>query len=229
VKWRGRRLGLAAGPEHGVLIVGATPWSTHLAQALRDLGLPVLLADSNPHHLVPAEDGGLDIFCGEILSELAEQRLDLTRFEHLVAATDNDAYNALVASQFAPELGTNRTFQLASHPEVEPQELRQGARGRELISAELDSDQLDARLAEGWTFGCQRIAKGKAPVWKEEDATAVASISPGGEVHFRSAEAKFAPGDGDTVLIFATPRQRERLQDCARLRKRRARKEEAGG
>ncbi|WP_147274832.1 cation:proton antiporter [Ferruginivarius sediminum] len=229
VKWLGRRLGLAAGPEHGVLIVGATPWSTHLAQALRNLGLPVLLADTNPHHLVAAEEAGLDTFCGEILSELADQRLDLTRFEHLVAATDNDAYNALVASQFAPELGTNRTFQLASHPEVEPQELRQGARGRELISAELDSDQLDARLAEGWTFGCQRIAKGKAPVWKEEDATAVAWISPGGEVHFRSAEAKFAPGDGDAVLIFAAPRQRERLQDCARLRKRRARKEEAGG
>lgn len=225
VKWVGRWLDLASGPEHGVLIVGATPWSTALARTLKDLGLPVLLADTNPHHLIAAEEAGLKTFHGEILSELAEQRLDLTRFEHLIAATDNDAYNALVASQFAPELGTNRTFQLASHPEVEPQDLRQGARGRELLSAELDSDQLDDRLAEGWSFGCLRVAKRTRKMLDSAEAIPVASISSGGELRFRMAEARFAPGDGDTVLVFAAPDLRRQLEDCGRRRKGRSRRQ----
>lgn len=209
----GRRLGLAAGPEHDVLIVGATPWSCALAGTLRRIGLPVTLADRNPHHLV-GTDPGVDTFEGEILSEQAEQRLDLERYEHVIAATDSDSYNALVASQFALEQGTDRTFQLASHPEAAPTALRREARGRVLLGEGYDSDWLDDRLRDGWGFGCLRLRRGRTQ--PPERAVSVATLDTGGEIQFRAADGAFRPAAGDTLLLFAPPEVQATLEPCGK-------------
>jgi NhaP-type Na+/H+ or K+/H+ antiporter len=214
VGWLGRKLGLAAGPEHDVLIVGATAWSCALAGTLRRIGLPVTLADTNPHHLVQAE-GEVATFAGEILSEQAEQRLDLARFEHVIAATDSDSYNALVASQFALEQGIDRTFQLASHPEAAPEILRPEARGRVLLGEGYDSDWLDDKLREGWRFGCLVLARGGVQRLPQQ-AIPVATLEPGGEVHFNAGDGTFRPGIGDTVVVFAPPELADKLEPCGR-------------
>jgi len=52
-------------------------------------------------------------FYGEVLSENADMRLDHSAFNHIIAATPNDAYNALVCVEFAPELGRHRVFQVS--------------------------------------------------------------------------------------------------------------------
>jgi NhaP-type Na+/H+ or K+/H+ antiporter len=209
----GRRLGLAAGPEHDVLIVGATPWSCALAGTLRRIGLPVTLADRNPHHLTGAEPG-VETFEGEILSEQAEQRLDLERYEHVIAATDSDSYNALVASQFALEQGADRTFQLASHPEAAPNALRREARGRVLLGEGYDSDWLDDRLREGWGFGCLRLRRGRTQ--PPEGTVPVAALDAGGEIQFRAGDGGFRPAAGDTLLLFAPPEVLGTLEPCGK-------------
>lgn len=224
VGWLGRKLGLAAGPEHDVLIVGATPWSAALADALHRLGLPLVLADTNPHHLTITETQ-VPTFVGEILSEQAEQRLDLGRFEHVIAATDSDSYNALVASQFALEQGIDRTFQLASHPEAAPSQLRPEARGRVLLGEGYDSDWLDDRLREGWQFRCQRLARGGTAKLPEQ-AVPVATLEPSGEVWFRAKEGGFRPGAGDTVILFAPPEIAATLEPCGKPKSARAQRAE---
>ena len=103
-----RLLGLSAADRPGVLIVGGAPWSVALAKALTKLDMPVMIADPNLAHLRGARDARLETFFGDILAEGAEHRLDFVRYETVIAATDNDAYNTLVATDLAPEFGREK-------------------------------------------------------------------------------------------------------------------------
>jgi NhaP-type Na+/H+ or K+/H+ antiporter len=96
-----RRLELASRKRHGVLIVGASPWSVALARALHSLEVPAILSDASWHHLRKARMSGVRVHHGQILSEHAQESLDLHEISHLLAVTANDAYNALVCSHFA--------------------------------------------------------------------------------------------------------------------------------
>ncbi len=100
-----RALGLSARRANGVLIVGASSWTVGLAQVLKEKGVPVMIADTSWHRLRQARLAGIKVYYGEILSEAAEQELELNEYGTLFAATDNDAYNSLVCSRFAAELG----------------------------------------------------------------------------------------------------------------------------
>ena len=146
-----RRLGLLTGETTAVLIVGASPWSLALGRMFRDLGVPVTIADPDGDRIAAARDAGLDAYEGEILSEVTQDHLALERFQLVVAATPNDAYNALIASDLGPELGHAAIFRLgnsvrAGHGSSEMH------RGRALIPSGLGLDQLLARHFEGWTF-----------------------------------------------------------------------------
>jgi len=78
-----------------------------------------LVADTNWRRLRGARLEGFSTFYGEVLSENADYRLDHSSFNHLIAATPNDAYNALVCVEFAPELGRHRVFQVAGQDKEE--------------------------------------------------------------------------------------------------------------
>ncbi|MCH2459379.1 MAG: sodium:proton antiporter, partial [Henriciella sp.] len=105
-----RKLGLARSEKPGVLLVGANSWSVEFAKALKSVKIDVIVADSNYRRLRPAREAGLDTFLGEVLSEDAEIRLDHSRFDTVVALSTNDSHNALVCSQFAPEVGRHRVY-----------------------------------------------------------------------------------------------------------------------
>ena len=83
-----------------------------LAKALEKENIPVLMADRNWFRLREARQAGLPVYHGEILSEAAEHSLDLNRYGMLLTASDNDAYNALVCTDFAPEFGRGAVFQV---------------------------------------------------------------------------------------------------------------------
>ena len=149
-KW----LGLAKDENEGVMIVGANPWSLGLAKALKDMGIPVLVADTNWRRLRGARLEGHTVFYGEVLSENADHRLDHSAFDHLIAATPNDAYNALVCVEFAPELGRHRVFQVSGtdQDESDPATITFTARGRTLSTHGRSFDALTRDWWSGWRF-----------------------------------------------------------------------------
>nr|WP_321510056.1 sodium:proton antiporter [uncultured Celeribacter sp.] len=108
-----RALGLASTGKPGVLIVGGSRFTTSLAEALKREELPVLVADPNHARLVRPRAASLPIFYGDILGEAAEDNLELLSFETLIAATENDAYNTLVATDLGAEFGRDQVWQLA--------------------------------------------------------------------------------------------------------------------
>lgn len=156
-----KALDLSSDHGDGVLIVGANPWSLGLAKALKEMGVGVLVADTNWRRLRGARIEGFATFYGEVLSENADYRLDHSAFNHIIAATPNDAYNALVCVEFAPELGRHRVFQVSGHDrdEKDVETIAFTSRGRTLSSRGRSFDALTRDWWSGWRFKATNISE----------------------------------------------------------------------
>ncbi len=108
-----RMLGVAKPQPNGVLFLGAHDWSRMIATTLKELGLKVLVADSNWENISKARKSGLNTYYGNILSEYAMDEISLDGIGHLMAFTPNDEVNSLAAISFAEYFGSSNVFQLA--------------------------------------------------------------------------------------------------------------------
>jgi len=214
ISWLARRLGLSASGTHGVLVVGASPWSVGLAKALLEAEVPVMVVDNSWHRLRSARLAGVKVFYGEILSEASEQRLEFNDYGVLLAATDNDAYNALVCSHFAAEIGRTHVYQLpdAAAEEPDPKRLPRTRRGLIVPAEKAWFEELMARWYRGWTFQTTRLSE----EFDYEQCLAacpagslpVAVVRESGAVSFQSPEQEVKPKAGDQVIWFgAKPAQ----------------------
>ncbi|MEA3542513.1 MAG: sodium:proton antiporter [Pseudomonadota bacterium] len=205
-----RLLKVTGASERGLLVVGATPFSLELATQLRQLEVPVTIADNSWQRLSPARHAGIPTYHGEILSEATDERLDLTQFQVLAATTDNEAYNALVCTEFAPEIGRDNVYQLgdASNDE-DPRALPESLRGRALFSAGHGVEDIIQREEQGWTFRKTRISE------QFDFEAAKASLAEGGDMllllrkngalRFFTHASRPTPQPGDTILSYVPP------------------------
>jgi len=156
-----KALGQSSDRGDGVLMVGANPWSLGLAKALTDMNVGVLVADTNWRRLRGARLEGFATFYGEVLSENADYRLDHSAFNHIVAATPNDAYNALVCVEFAPELGRHRVFQVSGQDrdDKDSDTIAFTSRGRTLSSRGRSFDALTRDWWSGWRFRATNVGE----------------------------------------------------------------------
>src|SRR3546814_12030820 len=76
------------------------------------------------------------------------------QYQQLIAATDDDAYNALVCSELAPEVGHGRVSRIVG--EAWPGSQR---RGRVLTLAGTPIEEQLDRLQAGWTFSRTKITE----------------------------------------------------------------------
>lgn len=155
-----KMLGQSEGGGDGVMIVGANPWTLGLAKALKDMDVRVTMADTNWRRLRGARLEGLSTFYGEVLSENADYTMDHSAFNHIITATPNDAYNALVCVEFAPELGRHRVFQVAGQDKDDDDGdvIAFTSRGRTLSSRGRSFDAMTRDWWSGWRFRSTRIS-----------------------------------------------------------------------
>lgn len=211
-----RRLGLAAKAGNGLMIVGASPWSCALARALKRLGIDVLIVDGVYGHLREARMAGLDVHYGEILSEHTEQTLETQHLSHVLCATDNDFYNALVCKSLGRHFGHHRSFQLAT-PAAAQESVRQlmpQQRGYFAFDAKSSFDVMHERLAGGWTIQSTRLTQTFG--WDQlterlgkphEDWLLLGGITPAGALRIHTEEQRSRIEPGWTVLYFAPGRK----------------------
>jgi NhaP-type Na+/H+ or K+/H+ antiporter len=202
-----RALGLAKDENEGVMIVGANPWSLGLAKALKDMDIPVLVADTNWRRLRGARLEGHTVFYGEVLSENADHRLDHSAFAHLIAATPNDAYNALVCVEFAPELGRHRVFQVSGSEgeDSDPTAITFTSRGRTLSTHGRSFDALTRDWWSGWRFRSTTLSDSYTMEDfirdRGEEIDILLAKRPDGTLDFLSPDQKSKAG-GSTLLSF---------------------------
>lgn len=205
-------LGLATENAEGVLIVGANPWSLGLAKGLKDMGVPVTVADTNWRRLRGARLEGHNVFYGEVLSENADHRLDHRKFTYLIAVTPNDAYNSLVCVEFAPELGRHRVFQMAGQDkdENDPNMITFTSRGRLLATVGRTFDALTQDWWKGWRFRSTTLSTEYTMEKLIEDRgeqDILVSKGPDGTLDILQAGQKLKTGPGWSVLTFGPVRE----------------------
>lgn len=213
LNWLSERLGLKSKHRDGVLIVGASPWTVELGSTLHGMGINVLIADSSWHNLRPARLLGIPVFYGEILSEFAEESLELAHIRTVLAATSNDAYNALVCTALAPEIGQQRVLQLAlggADPDEDPKALARPRRGGLAFDSDAYFELLWRNFVRGWKFSKTRLSEEYS--YRDflndlpEDALRILRLSSGDAVEFIPADSVAEPGPGTTIVYFAPQR-----------------------
>lgn len=201
-----RVLGLTSTEKPGVLILGGSRWTVGLARSLKAAEVPVLIADRNWHRISAARFNEIPVWYGELLSEAAEHSIDFGRYGALVAATENDAYNALACTDLGPEMGRDRVFQIGRHEESEDdRHMPASLGGRTLLGSGADYDVLEKRMLDGWSFSRTRLTEEygieRHRAERAEGSETVALIRHG-EVIFAVAAEKLAPKANDVVLAF---------------------------
>ncbi len=203
-------LGVKGKSRPGLLIVGSTPWTIALAKQMEALKTPVMIVDPSWQSLSAARREGLPFYHGEILNEATEHNLDLSPFQVLVAATDNEAYNALVCNEFAHEIGRDMVYQLGeSSDEEDRHSMPASIRGRALFDDGFGVGDVNKRQREGWVFKKTRLsdefdfedAQEKLP----DSATMLLLVRETGKLRFFTHAAKPEPRAGDTIITFAPP------------------------
>ncbi|OCX60970.1 sodium:proton exchanger [Thioclava sp. SK-1] len=195
----GRLLGLAGTEKPGLLIVGGSRFTTQLGEILKQAEVPVLVTDPNHAHLIRPRAAGLRTFYGDILGEAAEDSVELMAYSTVLAATDNDAYNTLVATDLGAELGRNQVWQIARQKEDRKRHSLPTQLGGRPFGDGRTFEVFREMVREGWTFRITRLTdEFTIEDWRVKRPTAVPilRITPASELRFvdKAEELKAAPG-----------------------------------
>ncbi len=226
-----KALGLASRERPGVLISGASPWTAAFAAKLKELGVPVMIADSSWRRLRPARLADVPTYYGEILSEVTEHHVDLNRFGVLLAMSGNEAHNALVCTDLAPEMGRAAIYQVNARgkDEDDRRALSFTLQGRTFLTSGATLDVLLRRYYQGWAFQRTRLSEEYPPARyleelgeEGEEGEVVAAIRRD-MVLLASVEAPLRLEVGDVALAFApAPSAEDRALERSKQQERKA-------
>lgn len=209
-----RWLKVTGARKKGLLIVGSTPWSLSLAEQMRQLEVPVMISDTSWQRLSSPRQSGVATYHGEILAESTEERLDLTQFQVLVATTDNEAYNALVCSEFAPDIGRDSVYQLGGMGDDEDhRSLPEALRGRAMFASGVGVSEIAERERAGWSFRKTRISEqfdfADAQASLPDEADMLFLLRKDGKIRFFTHASRPTPQPGDTIVSYGPSRHGE--------------------
>ena len=142
-----RKLGLAIDNPQGFLILGAHPWGRAIASELHRLGCAVLIVDSNRGNVNAARMEGIPAYYGDILSEHAEDEMELTGIGRFLSLTPNDEVNTLACMLYSELFDRVNVYQMAASQEGTTTSSELG--GRRLFGDRVTFDLLNIRFSSG--------------------------------------------------------------------------------
>src|SRR6056297_2728206 len=208
-----RALGLAGAAIPGVIFVGGSRFAAAFAESLRDLEVPVLMADANRARLRASREAGLPVFFGDILSEAAEHGVEIMSYDKVIAASDNDAYNTLVATDLAPEFGRDNVFQFKRAKQDSKRHALPTTLGGRAIAGGLTYYEIASKMNTGWEVRATRLSKDYTlDHWQEAnpDAVLLAEVPEGGELRILADDATPKAGPGTRLVALSKPREKTR-------------------
>lgn len=200
-----RWLGLDRGKGDGILLVGANSWTIAFAEFVKAQDRDVLIADPSMLALRRARRAQITVYQGDILDEAHDDTLDMGQYQQLIAATDNDSYNALVCSELAAEIGHDRVSRMIG-------ESRKGSqrRGRVFtLTGTPIEEQLD-RLQAGWVFRRTKITEkftydDYVARMKASGGDSLAVVRAAGDIVIFSSQHRPSVDAGDMIWTFVPP------------------------
>ncbi|MDC3414578.1 cation:proton antiporter [Terrihalobacillus insolitus] len=206
-----KRLNLAVESRPGVLIAGSNRFTFALAACLKDLNVPVMITDSSWNRLRKPRRAGLPFHHGELLSEQTEYLLDITPYSYLIAATEFDAYNALVCTTFVPEFGRNNVFRISIEEEEvdHVKDLANTIGGRVLFSKNNSLEDVIDKIDNGYVFRKTNITEKydyeQYTQKREADTVQLFALKPSDEITFFTDEGERSVENGDVIVSLSPP------------------------
>ena len=183
-----RAMGLAGSGTPGVIIAGGSRFATALAQALDRVEVPALITDTNRARLRSAREAGVPVFFGDVLSEAAEHSAEIMNYGRVLAISDNDAYNTLVATDLGPEFGRENVFQFQRAKQDSARHALPNTLGGQVFGGGLGHVEIAGRMAQGWDVRVTPLTEDFTfDDWRAQNAEAV----PLAQMH---------PGEGLSIL-----------------------------
>ena len=138
----------------------------------------------------------------------AERGVEFLSYNTILAASDNDAYNTLVATDLAPEFGRESIWQLARDKEDRPRHaLPTTLGGQGIVAGRTLAQYLDL-LAEGWTFSTTRLTKEYTlEDWRaaRPKAVVLATMSDD-KLRFITSDDDLTHSDGKQIVSLVPPK-----------------------
>ena len=205
-----RRLGLAHPNPQGVLFLGASLWVQRMALAVKDLGFPVLIIDSNSENVQDARQRGLSAAVADALSEAVVDDVDLGGIGRFLALTPNDEVNSLACLNFSEIFETSEIFQLA--PRLDEGDegdagtaLPQHLRGNALFAYKTSHIVLEERFQAGGeirTFDLTESLPYSDLVERYDGDLVLLFVARGDQLLIGSPEGLVTPQPGDRIVVF---------------------------
>lgn len=200
------RLGLAERNPNGFVLIGAHRFARLLAHALKRAGLPVLVVDTNLALVRTARREGLPAYHGSVMSDHADEELELPGIGRLLALTVNDAVNALSARHFVHLFGRQNLYQIAPTRRAGEgsSELSSELRASVLGGDELTFEVLQKRIESGGQFTSTPLTdQFRIEEWHGEhgaNAVPLVVVTRTGVVSVASPGRAFDPKPGDMLI-----------------------------
>lgn len=143
------RLGLSEKNPQGLLVVGGSHWIREMAKQVQKAGFRVLLSDTNQNHVDHALSENIEIYHGNILSEVAQDEINFGGIGRLLALTPNSEVNALAGEHYQHTFGSENVFELQRREIDERDGISVHLGGRTLFPAATTYDTIINRFQNG--------------------------------------------------------------------------------
>lgn len=204
------RLGLAAKNPNGFVLIGAHRFARSLAHEIQKADLPVLLVDTNVALVQKARKEGLPVYHGSVLSDRADEDLELPGIGNMLALTANDEVNALSARRFLHDFGRQNLYQVSPSRKSSEgaSELSPELRARVLGGDQLTFDAVQHRIRAGARVSSTTLTdQHDLTAWRAEQgehAVPLIAVSPTGAVTVASTGKSLEPKSGDTLIALTS-------------------------
>ena len=143
-----------------------------------------------------------------MLSEDGHHAINLSNWKNVIAATDNDAYNALVCTELAPEIGRKFVFEIGSKDQrSDKDELIFTIGGQTLLTDGLEYSQLNEKIKEGWNFSFVKINEiytfEQLHKDRPDGLIPILSVLDNGEIQFLTEDDTITEDEETELMIFS--------------------------
>ena len=196
-----RWLKVAEPSPTGALILGGNFVGRNMATALQQQNIAVLLCDTDWDNIRLARMQNINCYYGNILSEHANEKIDLTGIGKLLAISGRPHLNSLAATHFKNQFGSNHVYELP--PGETKHSVAAKHRGKKMLAEDTNFDTIAQRMRQGQTLKATPITEEFSyQDYQEQNQKAIPifTIDKNKQLHIFTQDKQTTPEPGWTII-----------------------------
>ncbi len=155
----GKLLKVIEPDPNGVMIIGANLPARYLAKTLIELGIDVILLDSNSSLISKAKKENIPAEVANAISQETIEDFEISGFGKLLALTPNEKVNVLACQLWAHEFGKNNVFRVGIHKEEyqTSEHTKLSGEGRLVFPPTVTQEWLQHHLGASWEIDIEEL------------------------------------------------------------------------